>query len=121
GSAETAAVAAAACRKLRRANRLMVPFAAFDRHLPSRDAEVYAATARLVSAVLVRRTAAVRHDQFLPVSPRHSGGTCWHTYPVWQKILLFAALNRTLYRRSFHGAGFSLAILPIPPLQVRFR
>jgi len=29
----------------------MVPFAAIDRHLPSRDAEVYAATVWMVSGV----------------------------------------------------------------------
>src|SRR5580692_10551562 len=88
---------------------------------PAGTREVYAATARMVSTVPRRMTAAVRHDQFLPVSPRLPGETCCHTDPVWQNILLFAVQNRTIYRKVFPIAGFSLAIFPIPPLHVRLQ
>jgi hypothetical protein len=40
----------------------MVPVAAIDRHLPVGTRELYAVTARMVSGVLVRITAAARHD-----------------------------------------------------------
>src|ERR1700688_1735287 len=106
--AETAAEAAASCRKLRRANWLMVPLAAIDRHLPAGTREVYAAMARMVSAMPRQMTAAVRHDQFLPVSPRLPGETCCPTRSVCQNILLFAMPNRTIYRNVFHIAGFRL-------------